>query len=105
MLQHPGTDAAMAPHNSGDAAVPAGNTRPLRERMLLILWPAFVMAGVLEALVFVVVDPGLLHWFGAEPLQWSASAVYSATFLIFWGVVATSGALTQLLGAPGPPAE
>ncbi len=93
MLQRPGPDAAM----------PAGNhARPLRERVLLILWPAFVMAGVLEALVFVVVDPGSLHWFGAEPLQWSASAVYSVTFLIFWSVVATSGALTQLLDAPGP---
>ena len=76
--------------------------RPFRERALLILWPAFVMAGVLEALVFVVVDPTTLHWFGAEPLQWSASAVYSITFLIFWGIVATSGAITRLLGAPGP---
>ena len=76
--------------------------RPFRERALLILWPAFVMAGVLEALVFVVVDPGALHWFGAEPLHWSASAVYSVTFLIFWGVVATSGAITLLLEQPGP---
>ena len=91
---------------SADTAAPAGSRpRPLRERVLLILWPAFLMAGVLEALVFVVVDPGSLHWFGAEPLQWSASTVYSVTFLIFWGVVATSGALTQLLDAPGPPAE
>lgn len=96
MLSHPGVDESPAP---------VGSTRPLRERVLLILWPAFVMAGVLEALVFVVVDPGALHWFGAEPLQWSASAVYSVTFLIFWGVVATSGALTQLLDAPGPPAD
>ena len=91
---------------SADAAPQAGRAcRPLRERVMLILWPAFMMAGVLEALVFVVVDPASLHWFGAEPLQWSASAVYSVTFLIFWGVVATSGALTQLLDAPGPPAE
>ena len=96
MLSHRGVDESLAP---------GGSTRPLRERVLLILWPAFVMAGVLEALVFVVVDPGALHWFGAEPLQWSASAVYSVTFLIFWGVVATSGALTQLLDAPGPPAD
>ena len=96
MLSHPGLDA---PQSLG------GSARPLRQRVLLILWPAFVMAGVLEALVFVVVDPGSLHWFGAEPLQWSASTVYSVTFLIFWGVVATSGALTQLLDAPGPPAE
>lgn len=66
-------------------------------RALLILWPAFVMAGVLEMLVFVVVDPTALHWFGIEPLAWSRSAVYSVTFLIFWGVMATSGAITLLL--------
>ena len=83
----------------------SGAPRPFRERALLILWPAFVMAGVLEGLVFVVVDPSTLHWFGAEPLQWSSSAVYSVTFLIFWGVIATSAAITHLLEAPGPEPE
>ena len=77
-------------------------SRPFRECVLLILWPAFVMAGVLEMLVFTVVDLGSLQWFGAEPLDWSASAVYSITFFIFWGVIATSGAVTKLLEAPGP---
>jgi len=80
----------------------AGGVRPLRERVLLILWPAFVMAGVLEALVFVVVDPMALHWYGIEPLNWSISGVYSVTFLIFWFVIATSSAITQLLESPGP---
>ena len=85
-----------------DLAIPeTGAARSFRVRALLILWPAFVMAGVLEALVFVVVDPSTLHWFGAEPLHWSASAVYSVTFLIFWGVIAMSGAITQLLEEPG----
>lgn len=87
----------LSPRSAELALQASGAPRPLRERLLLILWPAFVMAGVLEALVFVVVDPGTLHWFGAEPLNWSASAVYSVTFLIFWGVIATSGAITQLL--------
>jgi len=36
--------------------------RPLRERAMLILWPAFVMAGVLEMLVFVVVDPASVQY-------------------------------------------
>ena len=87
----------LSPRSAELALQASGAPRPLRERLLLILWPAFVMAGVLEALVFVVVDPGTLHWFGAEPLNWSASAVYSVTFLIFWGVIATSGAITQML--------
>ena len=94
----------MPPHLGADAmpTPPLVPARPFRERVLLILWPAFVMAGVLEMLVFVVVDPGSLQWFGAEPLDWSASAVYSITFFIFWGVIATSGAVTKLLEAPGP---
>ena len=80
-------------------------SRPLRERVLLIVWPAFVMAGVLEALVFVVVDPTALHWYGIEPLNWSISGVYSVTYLIFWFVIATSGAITHLLESPGPGAD
>jgi hypothetical protein len=67
---------------------------------LVILWPAFLMAGVLEMLVFVVVDPASLTWFGIEPLAWSVQAVYTVTFFIFWSVIATSGAITQYLLAP-----
>ena len=74
-----------SPRGAELAMQAAGVVRPFHERALLILWPAFAMAGVLEALVFVVVDPLSLHWFGADPLGWSASAVYSVTFLIFWG--------------------
>lgn len=69
-------------------------------RAVLIGWPAFVMAGVLEMLVFAVVDPASLTWFGHEPIGWSNSAVYTVTFLIFWAVIATAGAITQLLGEP-----
>ncbi|HEV8690215.1 MAG TPA: hypothetical protein VGQ91_07970 [Ideonella sp.] len=72
---------------------------------LTILWPAFFMAGALEALVFVVVDPGSLQWYGVEPLRWTTSAVYSVTFFIFWGAVATSAAITELLRAEGPAPE
>lgn len=79
--------------------------RPFHDRVLMILWPAFVMAAVLETLVFVVVDPSSLQWFGVEPLNWTTSAVYSVTFLIFWGVISTSAAITQLLQTEGPPVE
>ena len=87
----------MQPHLAAEADPP----RAFRMRALMILWPAFLMAGVLEMLVFAVVDPGSLHWFGAEAITWSRSAVYSVTFLIFWGVIATSGAITVLLETPG----
>lgn len=66
-------------------------------RVMTIVWPAFLMAGVLEMLVFAVVDPGSLHWFGAQPVDLSPAAVYTVTFFIFWVVIATAAALTQLL--------
>lgn len=91
--------------SSRPSAEPAAGAQHGRgKRALLLLWPAFLMAGVLEALVFAVVDPTALHGFGSEPLGWSASAVYSITFLVFWGAIALSGALTQMLEAPGPDA-
>ena len=84
-----------------EAANTSRATRSFRLRALLILWPAFMMAGVLEALVFVVVDPTQLHWFDAEAIGWSRMTVYSVTFFIIWGAIATSGAITQLLEPPG----
>ncbi len=74
------------------------------ERVLLVLWPAFVMAGVLEALVFVVVDPEALTWFGGPPVELSRQAVYTPTFFIFWAVIAAaSGVSALLVGGARPP--
>jgi hypothetical protein len=69
----------------------------MQQRILRILWPAFLMAGVLEALVFVVVDPREMRWYGGPLIGWAPLAIYSVTFLIFWFVIATSGAITFLL--------
>jgi hypothetical protein len=69
----------------------------VKQRALRILWPAFLGAGVLEMLVFAVVDPHDLRWFGGPPIDWEPLAIYSVTFLIFWAGIATSGALTALL--------
>lgn len=71
-------------------------------RVLSVLWPSFVTAGVLEALVFVVVDPGSLQVFGREPVDLTPQVVYSVTFLIFWGVISVGGAITALLLSPDP---
>lgn len=71
----------------------------LRERARAVLWPSFLMAGVLEMLVFSVVDPEQLHRFGGSALEWSATAVYTVAFFVFWLVIATAGALTEVLEA------
>jgi hypothetical protein len=55
------------------------------------------MAGVLEMLVFALVDPASLRWMGGEVLPLSANAVYTLAFFVFWGVIAASGLLTRLL--------
>lgn len=86
--------------DSGPPA-PARGMSSFAHHALVILWPAFVMAGVQEMLVFVVVDPATFTWFGVDRLDWPASAVYTVTFLILWVTTATAGAITQLLQSPG----
>lgn len=68
----------------------------LQKRLMWIVWPAFLMAGVLEVLVFALVDPQDLHWL-SSPLEISREGVYTAAFFVFWIVTAASGALTTLL--------
>jgi hypothetical protein len=67
-----------------------------RQRLMWILWPAFLTASVLELLVFALVDPQDLHWFG-QPLDLSREGVYSAAFFMFWGVCICACSLTALL--------
>lgn len=66
------------------------------QRLMWIAWPAFLMAGVLEMLVFAVVDPHDLHWAG-QPLALSREGAYTVAFFCFWALMMASGALTTLL--------
>lgn len=68
-----------------------------RERLMMVVWPSFVMAGVLETLVFVVVDPEALHWLGGAPIELSRQAVYTVAFFIFWGAICLAGLMTAWL--------
>ena len=43
-------------------------------RWISVLWPAFLGACLLEALVFAVVDPQSLQWQG-QSLEWSRQGV------------------------------
>ena len=71
-------------------------------RSMQILWPAFVMAGAVEMLVFAVVDPNDLRWFGGEVVDWSRPAIYTMSFMLFWALIATAGAITMLLVVEEP---
>lgn len=70
-----------------------------------VLWPSFVMAGVLEALVFALVDPQALGGNAAfQGLELSRQGVYTLAFFVFWAVIAAAGAMTTwLLRGEAPP--
>lgn len=63
------------------------------QRLISVLWPSFVVAGLAEALFFTLVDPQELYLFG-EPVYWSRQAVYSVGFFAFWAVCAASSLFT-----------
>lgn len=69
---------------------------------LQVVWPAFLMAGVTEMLVFAVVDPHELRWFGGVAIDWPLSAVYTVSFLIFWLLISTASAISALLMVEPP---
>lgn len=57
-----------------------------------ILWPAFLVAGVLEMLVFSWVDPTQLRLGQWQP---DAQTTYSVAFFMFWGLVTLSSLLSH----------
>jgi hypothetical protein len=67
------------------------------QRWMWIAWPSFLVAGLLEMLVFAFVDPQDLLWFGQD-LELSRQAIYTLAFFAFWALAMVSSALTALLG-------
>ncbi|HEX9275964.1 MAG TPA: hypothetical protein VGA51_06145 [Casimicrobiaceae bacterium] len=66
------------------------------QRLMRVVWPAFLVAAVAETIFFTVFDPFDLHFFGA-PLGWSREAIYTLGFFGFWALGIASSALTLLL--------
>lgn len=66
------------------------------KKLIWILWPSFIVAGIAEGLFFTVFDPQELVVLGAT-LEWSRTAVYSTGFFVFWAITAMSSALTCYL--------
>jgi len=63
------------------------------QRVIWILWPSFIVAGVATGVFFTLFDPRELELFG-EQLGLSRLAVYSIGFFAFWLFAAASSALT-----------
>lgn len=67
------------------------------QRWMWIAWPAFLVACLMEMLVFALVDPHDLQWFGRD-LELSKQAIYTLAFFAFWTLAMVSSGLTILLG-------
>jgi hypothetical protein len=68
----------------------------LMQRLLWVLWPAFLVAAVAELFFFAVFDPADLHLFGA-PIEAGRMPVYTLGFFFFWAATAAASALTVFL--------
>jgi hypothetical protein len=66
----------------------------MKYRLLIwILWPSFLVAGMAEGLLFTVIHPQELLFFGHHP-DISDEGVYTIGFFIIWTFCAVSSALT-----------
>ncbi len=72
----------------------------MTRRIAVILWPAFLMAAVLELFIFALVDPAQLHGPNGVPLPFSVQTIYSLGFFVFWSVTAGGCAITAFLLEP-----
>ncbi|RTL29003.1 MAG: hypothetical protein EKK47_15160 [Burkholderiales bacterium] len=67
-----------------------------------ILWPAFLIAGVLEMVVFSWVDPTQLRIGSWQP---DAQTTYSLAFFVFWGLVTVSSLLSHWMMKASSPSQ
>ena len=67
---------------------------------VLIVWPAFLAACLLEIMVFAMVDPGELH-LPVFLFQATRPGVYTIAFFVFWSItMACSGLVLWLTKSP-----
>ena len=64
--------------------------------LIWILWPSFLVAGMAEGLLFTVVHPQELLFFGHHP-DISDEGVYTIGFFVIWTFCAVSSALTAYI--------
>ncbi|MHB1244827.1 MAG: hypothetical protein ACYCZH_00175 [Sulfuriferula sp.] len=65
-------------------------------RMIQVLWPSFIVAGMMDVVLFTLFDPMGVSYQGAFLFE-SRLGAYSIGFFLFWLFGATSSALTCYL--------
>lgn len=68
----------------------------MRQRIMWVAWPSFMMAAVATGVFFSLFDPQEFRLFG-EHLEISRMGAYTVGFFGFWGVGMGSSALTIFL--------
>jgi hypothetical protein len=68
---------------------------------ILVAWPAFLAACLLEGLVFAMFDPSELHWPGLL-VQMTKQGVYTLAFFAFWLITMVCSRLVLWLAQPAP---
>ncbi|WP_369939013.1 hypothetical protein [Xanthomonas medicagonis] len=76
--------------------------RPLVQRLGVILWPSFLVAGAMSVLFFAVVDPLALRDISFPGRQLSRGLGYTVGFFMFWLATLASSGLTGFLSRPAP---
>ncbi|MDO9597662.1 MAG: hypothetical protein Q7J47_08075 [Azoarcus sp.] len=62
-------------------------------KLIQVLWPSFLVAGVVEVIFFTVINPRELYLFG-DPVYLDPLATYSIGFFAFWLICAASSLTT-----------
>jgi hypothetical protein len=69
----------------------------MKYRLLIwIMWPSFLVAGLAEGLLFSVVHPSELLFFGHQ-MDISDEGIYTLGFFVIWMFCAFSSALTAYI--------
>lgn len=63
------------------------------QKLIQVLWPSFIVAGMVEVIFFTVINPRELYLFG-EPVYLDPLATYSIGFFAFWLICAASSLTT-----------
>jgi hypothetical protein len=84
------------------ATLPEKDQLPPVQRMVSVLWPSFLTAGVATIIFFTLFDPVQLSLLAGGP-DISRIAGYTFGFFCFWLLTATSCALTCYFRRPCPP--
>lgn len=64
------------------------------QKIIIILWLSFVMAGIATGVFFSAIDPEVLRGCVTFP-EVSRMGAYTVGFLLFWLLTATSSLLTR----------